>query len=170
MHGVLSPFVCMWRTSLLNWNTDYGLYSRSVLPVDFAYYDYDGNTRSERGFLYDLKFTFELFSSSYYKTFRDRLNQDLLDFDRLRYFDIDVKELLKDCKEYTTRAEVMLEGMTPTDNVGVNNESRSFDLNAKYTVSISIPYCHSFDYIKRIEVYLEENLIYERQLLEESNP
>lgn len=159
LHGVLSPFVCMWRTSLLEWNEDF--YSRSILPRDFYYYDNEGQEKTENGFLYDIKFTIELFSSSYYKDFRDKINQSLLDLDRLRYFDFDVKELLNDCSEMKTRAEVFLEGLQSTDKVD-SKENRSFDLSAKYTVKMSIPYCRDFDYIKGIEVYVNENKIYER--------
>ena len=172
LHGVLSPFVCLWRTSALNWNTDNGLYGRSVLNRTFLYTDKDGKPRAEEGFQYDVSFDIELFSSSYYRTFRDRVNQDLLDMDRLRYFDIDVKELLTDCNKLTTRAEVLLTGIRPTDNVQDNQNNRSFDLNASYTVKITIPYCRNFDYINRIEIYLNENLIYEHsaeEVPEESN-
>ena len=172
LHGVLSPFVCLWRTSALNWNTDNGLYGRSVLNRTFLYTDKDGKPRAEEGFQYDVSFDIELFSSSYYRTFRDRVNQDLLDMDRLRYFDIDVKELLTDCNKLTTRAEVLLTGIRPTDNVQDNQNNRSFDLNASYTVKITVPYCRNFDYINRIEIYLNENLIYEHsaeEVPEESN-
>ena len=164
LHGVLSPFVCLWRTSPLNWNKEHGLYSRSVLPRDFYYTDKNGETRCERGFLYDLEFDLELFSSSYYKSFRDRVNQNLLDMDRIRYFDICVKELLTDCECLKTRLELKLEGMTATDNIQDGQNNRSFDMNAKYKVRLSIPYCRSFDYIDTIEIYLNENKIYERNL------
>ena len=161
LHGVLSPFVCLWRTSSLNWNEDDGLYGRSVLNRTFYYTNKNGEPKAEEGFQYDLTFDIELFSSSYYRTFRDRVNQDLLDMDRLRYFDIDVKELLTDCNKLTTRAEVELTGIKPTDTIGENTENRSFDLNASYKINITVPYCRTFEYIQRIELYLNENLIYE---------
>lgn len=163
LHGVLSPFVCLWRTSALEWNKDEKeLYGRSVLNRTFYYTDTNGKTRAEEGFLYDFQFNVELFSSSYYRTFRDRVNMDLIDMDRLRYFDIDVKELLKDCPELKTRAEVKLTGIKPTDQIGDNQENRAFDLSATYTVKISVPYCRNFDYIERVEVYLNDNLIYQK--------
>jgi len=161
LRGVLSPFICLWRTSLLEYNTDDGLYGRSVLRRHFEYDDKDGNPKAEDGFLYDLKFDIELFSSSYYKTFRDRVNQDLLDFDRLRYFDIDIKELLKDCPELKTRAEVKLNGMKASDNVSEDSQNRSFDLNATYTVKITVPYCKTTDYITGINLYINDNIEYE---------
>ncbi len=161
LQGVLSPFVCLWRTSLINWNKEF--YGRSVLNREFYYTDKDGKQRCERGFMYDVEIEFELFSSSYYKSFRDRINQNILDMDRLRYFDIQVKELLTDCNCMKTRAEFMLEGLQATDNIGDNQENRSFDLNAKYKVKMTVPYCRSFDYVDRVEIYLNENKIYEKQ-------
>lgn len=159
--GVLSPFVCLWRTSPLTWNKDF--YGRSVLTRQFEYLDKEGNLKYENGYMYDVEFDMELFSSSYYRSFRDTVNIDLLDMDRIRYFDYDVKELLKNCKEMTTRAEVMLDGFTQNDSVGISgNENRSFDLNAKYKIKITVPYCHSVDYVEGIRLYLNENLIYER--------
>lgn len=161
LQGVLSPFICLWRTSLITWNKDF--YGRSVLNRDFYYTDKDGNKRCERGFMYDVEIEFELFSSSYYKSFRDRVNQNILDMDRLRYFDIQVKELLTDCNCMKTRAEFMLEDMRPTDNVGEDQNNRSFDLNAKYKVKMTVPYCRGFDYVDKVELYLNENKIYEKQ-------
>ena len=161
LQGVLSPFICLWRTSLITWNKDF--YGRSVLNRDFYYTDKNGNKRCERGFMYDVEIEFELFSSSYYKSFRDRVNQNILDMDRLRYFDIQVKELLTDCNCMKTRAEFMLEDMRPTDNVGEDQNNRSFDLNAKYKVKMTVPYCRGFDYVDKVELYLNENKIYEKQ-------
>lgn len=158
LHGVLSPFVCLWRTSPLSWNKD--MYGRSVLPRDFMYYDANGQPKAERGFLYDIEFDMELFSSSYYKTFRDRVNQDLLDMDRLRYFSVDVSELLKEAVNIATKIEFMLGDIKVTDNINDGEKSRSFDLNAAYTVKATIPYCHSDSFLKGIEVYLNERLIY----------
>lgn len=158
LKGVLSPFVCLWRTSAISWNDQFR--ARSVLSRDFAYKDKEGNPRSESGFLYDLTFDMELFSSSYYKSFRDRVNQDLIDLDRLRCFDIDVKELLTDCPQWITRIEMKLDGLSSTDNVLSKN--RSFDLTARYKIKITIPYCRGFDYINGIKVYLNDNLIYEK--------
>ena len=76
-----------------------------------------------------------------------------------------LKELLTDCKSLTTRAEVMQTGLQATDNVD-NNENRSFDLNASYTVKITVPYCHGFDYIDKVIIYLNENKIYEKEYVE----
>lgn len=162
IHGVLSPYVCLWRTSLFEWNKMF--YGRSVLPRVFRYLDQDNNETSCSGFLYDIQCTFELSSSSYYKDFRDRVNQDLLDFDRLRYFDIDVSELLPNCKECITRCELILEGLAPSDKL--EKEPRSFNLNAKYTMRITIPYTNSKLLIERMNLYLENNLIYSKDYTE----
>jgi len=56
----------------------------------------------------------------------------------------------------------MLDGMQTTDNVGEDQNNRSFDLNAKYKVKITVPYCRSFEYVDKIELYLNENKIYEK--------
>lgn len=160
LHGVLSPFVCLWRTSLLNWNEGQAFYARSVLPRDFYYAGTDGQQKCERGFLYDLQFDLELFSSSYYKTFRDRVNQDLIDLDRLRYFKVDIKEMFKDSEKVDTRMELLPKDMKPTDNIGDGQDNRSFDLNAAYTVKMTIPYCHSDDYLTGISLYLNDRRIY----------
>lgn len=169
LHGVLSPFICLWRTSPLNWNPDF--YARSVLYRDFLYYNKEGDKLSERGFLYDFIIQFQLFSSSYYKDFRDRVNIDLIDMDRLRYFDFELKELLKECSSWISRAEVKLTNLASADNVSEKN-NRSFDLTASYEVKMSVPYCHSFGFLNAIKVYLNENLIYEKDaeaLPEETN-
>jgi hypothetical protein len=36
----------------------------------------------------------------------------------------------------------------------------SFDLNATYTVKITVPYCHSDTYLTGISLYLNERQIY----------
>ena len=163
LHGVLSPFVCMWRTSPLEFPKDF--YARSVLGRTFEYTKKDGSPGAEEGFLYDLKFDIELFSSSYYRTFRDRVNQDILDMDRLRYFYIDIKELLHDCEGMNTRIELMLTGIQATDNLDAKG-NRSFDLNMKYTVRVTIPYCRGSEYPNAIEVYLNENRIFFKEVEE----
>ena len=84
--------------------------------------------------------------------------------DRLRYFDVQVRELLTDCPCMKTRAEFMLEDMVATDKVGEDQNNRSFDLSAKYKIKMSVPYARSFDYIERVEVYLNDNLIFEKDI------
>ena len=162
LSGVLSPFVCLWRTSPISWNEK--MYGRSVLPRNFVYENAEGETKAEFGYLYDVQFTMDLFSSSYYKSFRDRVNIDIIDMDRLRYFYSDVKELLKDCKEFKSRVEIMLKGVNQVDNVdNTNTQNRSFDLTCSYEIKATVPYCHSYDYLSGIELYLNDNLIYYKE-------
>lgn len=118
-----------------------------------------------KGFLYDLSCTFELFSASYYKDFRDRVNQDLLDFDRLRYFDIDVSELLPDCKECITRCELENVGFASTDKV--DKEPRTFNLSAKYKLNITIPYTHDGKFFERLNLYVNDNKIFSKDYVSE---
>lgn len=160
LQGVLSPFVCIWRTSAVRYNDTEGFYSRSTLPRSFEYNDVNDELQCIRGFLYDLTMTFDIFSSSYYKDFRDRVNQDLVDLDRLRYFTFDIKELFPNCSNFTTKAEFKLEGLETTDDVDVK---RAFDLVGRYTLSISVPYTRTYDYIENINLYLNNNLIYEHK-------
>ena len=157
LRGVLSPFVCLWRTGALKWNQDF--YGRSVLLRSLIYKDKNGHTRGEPGYLYDIQFTMELFSSSYYKLFRDRINQDILDMDRIRYFNVDLKELLTDCLECPSKAEFLLQGITLIDNDS-DEKNRSFDLKAEYQIKITVPYCHSKQWIDTVNVYLDENRFY----------
>ena len=145
------------------------MYGRSVLPRSFVYIDKDGNSKAEMGFLYDVKFTVDLFASSYYKSFRDRVNIDLIDMDRLRYFNVNIKELLKDSKEFNSCMEFMLKGVSQTDNIdNTNTQNRSFDLTCSYEIKATVPYCHGFDYLTAIELYLNENLIYYKEAEETS--
>lgn len=157
LHGVLSPFVCLWRTSSLQFEPKF--YGRSVLPRCFTYYDKDDKLQAVPGFLYDVKCTFNLFSSSYYKNFRDAVNQDILDLDRIRYFDYDIKELFSNCSNCTTRAELKLDGLTQQENL--NGNQRSFDLSCAYSLWITIPYNRNEAYPDSLNLYLNNNLIYQ---------
>lgn len=162
LKGVLSPFVCLWRTSPIQWNKQF--YGRSVLPRTFTYTDKDGKERAEMGYLYDVQFTMDLFSSSYYKSFRDRVNIDIIDMDRLRYFNINMKELLKDCTEFNSCVEFMLKGINQQDNIDLKgSNNRSFNMTCSYEIKATVPYCHSFDYVSGIALYLNDNLIYYKE-------
>jgi hypothetical protein len=152
--GVLTPFVCLWGTSPLEWNKEF--YWRSVLPRDFvipAVYDEDGNEVSgpqlQRGFLYDLQKTFELSCSGYFKDFVGQVNQDLLDFDRVRYFTIDCSELFP---SFSSKFEVMLDTLVSSESV--DGDNRSFTLSAKYTVRCTLPIVSNLTYIDKVNIYL----------------
>jgi len=166
LKGVLSPFVCLWRNTPIGWNPQF--YGRSVLERWFEYPNKEGGVSAESGYLYDLEFDVDLFSSSYYRSFRDRVNIDLLDLDRLRYFNIDVKELFKNCSKMDSKIELMLNGIKQADNID-SKQNRSFDLTASYKIKATVPYCHGFDYIERLEVYLEENRIYYKEFSDVSS-
>lgn len=159
--GVLSPYVCLWRTSPIVWNEMF--YGRSVLPRTIIYRS-KGKEKAVECFFYDLSTTFDLYSSSYYKDFRDRVNQDLLDFDRIRYFDIDVSELLHECDGCITRCELKLNGLTARDNL--EKEPRSFNLAAQYNLNISIPYTREGLYVENINLFVNNNMIYSKDYKE----
>ena len=159
--GVSTPFVCLWASSPLSYTKEF--YSRSVLPQDFRY-EVDGVERIDRGFLYDYEATFELSSSSYFADFRASVEQDLSDLDRIRYFDINVDELLPG---YSCVIELMLSGMTRTDNVDQASGNRSFDLGAKYSLRITLPVLSKPElYIEKINLYLESQLVWLREAIE----
>lgn len=160
--GVLSPFTCLWASSPLNYSKEF--YSRSVLPQDFLY-TVDGEERVDRGFLYDYEKTFELSASSYFADFRASVMQDILDLDRLRYFDINVDELLPG---YSCVIELMLENLAQSENVDQASGNRSFDLGAKYRVKVTLPVLSKAElYIERIRVFLESQLIWMRETVEQ---
>ena len=181
--GVLSPFVCLWASSPLTYNKTF--YSRSVLPQYFEYIDckkcdecletkedYDirdcpGYT-VQKGFLYDYEKKFELSASSYFANFRASIEQDLLDFDRLRYFDVNVDELLPG---YSCKVELLLDTISNNDNVDQISGNRSFDLGAKYTLKITLPVLSNPGlFIEKVNLYLATQNEWLREVTEVSAP
>jgi len=159
--GALSPFVCLWASSPLSYVKEF--YSRSVLPQDFLY-TVDGKDRIDRGFLYDYEKSFELSSSSYFADFRGSVMQDILDLDRIRYFDVNVDELLPG---YSCKVELMLNNMVQTENVDQVGSNRSFDLGAKYQLKITLPVLSKPElYIDKIKLYLNSELIWLREVVD----
>ena len=63
-------------------------------------------------------------------------------------------------KEIANYKSELVNDLKPSDNIGEDNQNRSFDLNASYTVAMTVPYCRNEEYLKGIEVYLNENLIF----------
>jgi hypothetical protein len=159
--GVLTPYCCLWATSPLKFSKDF--YSRSVLPVDFAYKNKEEKDVVERGFLYDYEQTFEFSSGSYFKDFSGQVNQDLLDMDRLRYFYINVDELLFG---YTSVCELTLNDLVPSESVDQESGNRSFNLGGKYTLRITLPILSKGDYLNGVKVFLNEHTFYEREVEE----
>ena len=159
--GVLSPFVCLWASSPLSYVKEF--YSRSVLPQDFLY-TVDGKEQLDRGFLYDYEKSFELSSSSFFADFRASVMQDLLDLDRLRYFDINVDELLPG---YSCVIELLLENMVQKENVDQSGGNRSFDLGAKYHLKVTLPVLSKPElYIEKVKLYLNSRLEWLRETIE----
>jgi len=164
--GVSSPFVCLWASSPLSYNKAF--YARSVLPVDFKYLpeckkcdpctkddDCPGLT-IDRGFLYDYEKKFELSSSSFFADFRASVMQDLLDLDRVRYFDINVDELLPG---YPCKIELLLENMAQAENVDQAGGNRSFDLAAKYNLKITLPVLSKPElYVEKVNLFLDKQM------------
>jgi len=163
--GVSSPFVCLWASSPLSYNKVF--YARSVLPTDFKYLDClkcDPCTEDNdcpglkinRGFLYDYEKKFELSSSSFFADFRGSIMQDLLDLDRVRYFDVNVDELLPG---YPCKIELLLENLVQNETVDQAGGNRSFDLGAKYNLKITLPVLSKPElYIEKINIFISSQL------------
>ncbi len=139
--GAESPFICFWATSPLEWSLENGGFGASVLPRDFEYLAKDPDNpenkikRVSKGFLQDYKFSFEIFCSSYYKDFRDKLNFNLLELDRLRSVPFSLTELVPD---YETHIEFLLRGLKFKDTPQTEKTSRAFSLSASYEASLTL--------------------------------
>ena len=157
--GVLSPFVCIWATSSLSYTKEF--YSRSVLPQDFEFVS-DGKTVVEPGFLYDYQKSFEVSSNSFFADFRASVAQDLLDLDRIRYFRVNVDELLPG---YPCVIELLLDNMVQKDNVDQTGGNRSFDLGAKYNLKITLPVLSRSElYLENLRLFLNSESIWQREV------
>lgn len=153
IQGVATPFVCIWPSSPLTFDTQF--YSRSVLPRDL---EVEG--KLYRVYYYDVSLDLGLYASSYFKSFRDLVVQDILDLDRLRYLIYDIKELIPGL---TTKVEFKLDSLRTRDNLDEKTQNRSFDLISAYKVRATLPYCQDFNYLNSIKVFLNDSLIYEKQ-------
>lgn len=162
LHGVTTPLVCLYPTSYFNWTDSPALYSRSVLQRKFSYPNPDGSgTVATMGYLYDMKKTYRLFASGYFQDFTQRVSQDLLDFDRLRYHQIDCGELLPSC---STRVELLPTSISSEAKLDETSGSRSFDLAVDYQLSVTFPVVDAPRFISAVEIYLNDNKIYEAVL------
>lgn len=171
--GVSTPFVCLWASSPLSYNKSF--YARSVLPTDFKYVsclkceechkDEDcPGLRVDRGFLYDYEQKFELSSSSYFAEFRSSVAQDLLDLDRVRYFDINVDELLPG---YSCKAELLLENMAYNEVVDSSGGNRAFNLGAKYGLKITLPVLSKPElYLTNMNLFLDSESSWMQEAVE----
>jgi hypothetical protein len=129
------------------------------LPVDFSFKDQDEKDHVERGFLYDYEKTFEFSSGSFFKDFIGQINQDLLDMDRIRFFRLNVDELLYG---YSCVCELMLTDLVPSESVDQESGSRSFNLGGKYTLKVTLPILSKSYYLERIRIFLNGHSFYER--------
>jgi hypothetical protein len=161
VRGVLSPYCCLWATSPLKFNKDF--YSRSVLPVDFKYVGSENKELHAIGFLYDYEKTFEFSSGSFFKDFIGQVNHDLLEFDRIRYFKINVDELLPG---FSCVCELMLSDISSSESLDQASENRSFNLGAKYGLKITLPILSKSSYVERVRIFLNGGKIYEREVVE----
>lgn len=139
--GAASPFICFWANSPLELHTPNGGYGSSILPQYFEYLDDDPDNpgtkikKISKGFLQDYKFNFEIFSSSYYKDFRDKLNFNLLELDRIRSVPLSLTELFP---SYETKIELLLKGIKFKDTTQSDTTSRAFSLSASYEASLTL--------------------------------
>jgi len=162
LKGVLSPYVCLWPASAMKWNQKF--YGRSVLPRDFKWETVDPKDATrviqhyQPGFIQDFEKRFELTASSYYRDFIGHVNQDLLDFDRLRYFRINVDEL--GAPGFSCVVELLLEDLITSEQLDEESGSRAFNLGAKYKLSITLPILSKVSYLEGIRLYLNSNVIY----------
>jgi hypothetical protein len=161
VRGVLSPYCCLWSTSPLKFNKDF--YARSVLPRDFEYVDSENLKRHEGGFLYDYEKTFEFSAGSFFKDFIGQVNHDLLEFDRLRYFKVNVDELLRG---FSCVCELTLSDISSSESVDQVSENRLFNLGAKYGLKITLPIMARSSYIEKVQLFLNGGKIYEREVVE----
>jgi hypothetical protein len=161
VRGVLSPYCCLWATSPLKFNKDF--YARSVLPQDFKFVDSENRERSESGFLYDYEKTFELSAGSFFKDFIGQVNHDLLEFDRLRYFKVNVDELLPG---FSSVCELGLSDISSSESLDQTSENRSFNLGAKYVLKITLPLLSKSAYVEKVRIFLNGGKIYEREAVE----
>lgn len=155
LKGVASPFVCFWPLSAFDWNKTY--YGRSVLKRDFSY-ELDGETGYCEGFLYDVTKQYCVYASSYFSSFVQEINRDLLDIDRLRYFGVGCGELLPG---FSTRVELMPSQRSMKESLDEKGGSRSFSLAATYDVSVTFPVISKQEFIDRIVIYLNGQKLYE---------
>lgn len=131
------PFICMWPMSGLEYaQTGMGSYGRGVLnrteytdccsvppkPIVVRLMDYQRK--------------YSIYAGSHYHDFIDRVNDNLLDLDMVRYVPISLNELL--CG-YQTTAEFKLDSISIQDSPDERVESRVFGLIANYTVSMTVP-------------------------------
>jgi len=146
--GVATPYVCVWPSSVAKWSDDFW-YGKSVLPVDFA----AGDEFRGSGYLYHLKRDYNFSAGSYFRSFVNDVNFNLLEVDRLRYFGVDVSEI---CEGYVTQLEFQLGGMNMTDVTDEGSSQRLFQLTATYAVDVSLPVVGKTVVWEGLRIWLED--------------
>lgn len=157
--GVSSPYVCMWSTSALKYEPSF--YSRSVLPQDYTYTDEKG-THSVRCRYMDYTINLEVFSSSYFKDFRDRVNQDFLDLQAQQGFIYNISELIPGA---TTKVVLSLEDLSTREVLDQRNGTRAFELKSSFTLKATVPYPFNFEYLEGLTLFLNKTQIYEKEVI-----
>lgn len=170
VQGVASPFICLWRTSALTWDTEFGdgRYGHSVLPRDISYIDPETNKEKVvRAFSQGYTFDLQLYAQSYFQDFVDKFNFNLLELDRLRCFKLDFSELIPG---ETSQVELLLKGIDISDTPVTATEGRSFNLKASYRVHFHSFTAFTDDALIRINLYLNGEKIWSSPELIPSPP
>ena len=158
--GVIYPYLALWANNQFDWTS--GFYSRSSLRRDFSYINPEtGNLEYCNGFLYDLHKEYVIYGASYFQTFIQSVSQDLLDLDRLRYFDIDCSELLPGFK---TRVELKPVNRSFNSALDEKKSERCFTGAFLYDFSVTFPVINKDSFINQVEIYLNEHKIYESEV------
>lgn len=161
LQGVIYPYIALWANSQFDW-TDQWSYSRSCLRRDFSY---ENPVTKEvnycNGFLYDMTKEYVIYSSSYFQTFIQSVAEDLTDFDRLRYFDIDCSELLPG---FVSHIEFKPKGRNFTSSVDEKKSERNFTGAYLYDMSVTFPVIDKDKFLDKVEIYLNDNKIFESEV------
>ena len=157
LKGVALPFVCFWPLSYFDWIPE--KYGQSVLSRDFSYLDENNERRGATGFLYHVQKEVAIYASSYFTDFTQQVSMDLMDFDRLRYFDIDCSQILPQC---STRVELLKKTMNVESKLDEISATRQFSLGAVFNLSLSFPVLNKDRFFDKVEIYINDNKEYEK--------
>lgn len=107
--------------------------------------------------------SYALACSSFFRSFTERVNQDVLEADRLRYFKMAFPEIHP--YWHNGRMELLLENIATQDQVGPDGQ-RSFTLVCRYTFRCTLPMIPVMqpEAMERIRVFLDNNKIYEARV------
>jgi len=116
-----------------------------------------------QGFIQHFERTYELSCASYFRTFIEEVNQQVLELDRLRYVQIPFLEIHPFFK--VQRSELYLKDLVTSENLNESQGQRYFQLACKYTFRCTLPIIPAMqpEMLNRLIVFLNENKIYERE-------